>query len=125
MGDSLVMSHQGLVNLWNILIALKFLVHHLILILANIMIEYSYPECTTAVLLCLQKFTEMFPSYRNLEIRCSIAKFRNAIRKSCEYIKKCQRSDGSWYGSWGVCFTYATWFAIESLCSTGLTYDNE
>jgi hypothetical protein len=21
-----------------------------------------------------------------------------------------QRGDGSWYGSWGVCFTYAIWF---------------
>ena len=26
-----------------------------------------------------------------------------------------QRPDGSWYGSWGVCFTYGTWFGIEAL----------
>lgn len=24
-----------------------------------------------------------------------------------------QRPDGSWYGSWGICFTYGTWFGIE------------
>lgn len=27
--------------------------------------------------------------------------------------KQIQRPDGSWYGSWGICFTYGTWFGIE------------
>jgi hypothetical protein len=31
-----------------------------------------------------------------------------------------QRDDGSWYGSWGCCFTYATWFGIEGLTKTGM-----
>ena len=30
-----------------------------------------------------------------------------------------QRPDGSWYGSWGVCFTYGTWFGIEGLIGAG------
>ena len=30
-------------------------------------------------------------------------------------LKSIQRDDGSWYGSWGCCFTYAGWFGIEGL----------
>lgn len=30
-----------------------------------------------------------------------------------------QRADGSWYGNWGVCFTYATWFGCEALAAVG------
>ena len=26
------------------------------------------------------------------------------------------------YGSWGVCFTYGTWFALKSLAAAGKTY---
>lgn len=28
------------------------------------------------------------------------------------------------YGSWGVCYTYATWFALEGLAVSGKAYDN-
>ncbi|KAJ0030218.1 hypothetical protein Pint_13912 [Pistacia integerrima] len=30
----------------------------------------------------------------------------------------------AWYGSWGVCFTYGTWFGIKGLTSTGKTYES-
>lgn len=40
------------------------------------------------------------------------------------YIHKSQRPDGSWFGSWGICFTYATMFALESLSLNGETYTN-
>lgn len=32
---------------------------------------------------------------------------------------KTQREDGSWYGSWAVCFTYGAWFGIEGLIAAG------
>jgi lanosterol synthase len=41
-----------------------------------------------------------------------------------KYIYASQRPDGSWFGSWGVCFTYATMFALESLALYGETYEN-
>lgn len=41
-----------------------------------------------------------------------------------EFIKSIQRPDGSWYGSWGVCFTYGTWFGLEALAATGEYYHN-
>jgi hypothetical protein len=32
-----------------------------------------------------------------------------------------QREDGSWYGSWAVCFTYGTWFGVEGLIAAGVS----
>jgi squalene cyclase len=46
------------------------------------------------------------------------------VDKAIEWIHDAQREDGSWYGSWGVCFTYATMFALESLGIAGETYEN-
>ena len=28
------------------------------------------------------------------------------------------------FGSWGICFTYGTWFAIEGLSAVGQSYGN-
>jgi squalene cyclase len=28
------------------------------------------------------------------------------------------------FGSWGICFTYGTWFAIEGLSAVGQCYNN-
>ena len=40
-----------------------------------------------------------------------------------KYIHNTQRPDGSWFGSWGICFTYAAMFATESLSLVGETYE--
>lgn len=32
--------------------------------------------------------------------------------------------DGSWYGSWGVCFIYGTFFAVRGLVAAGKTYND-
>ncbi|KAJ9088502.1 Lanosterol synthase (Oxidosqualene--lanosterol cyclase) [Entomophthora muscae] len=86
-------------------------------VFGNIMIEYCYPECTTAVLLGLTTFRKFYPDYRAEDIK-------TAQQKAVDYIKSIQREDGSWYGSWGICFTYATFFAIESLSTFGEFYHN-
>ncbi|RUS16602.1 terpenoid cyclases/protein prenyltransferase alpha-alpha toroid [Endogone sp. FLAS-F59071] len=86
-------------------------------VFGNIMIEYSYPECTTAVLLGLSMFRKHYPDYRSEEIETTV---QNAIR----YIKNAQREDGSWFGAWAICFTYAGMFALDSLASVGETYEN-
>ena len=83
----------------------------------RIMVEYSYPECTTAVLTSLSLFHSHYPSYRSFEIL-------TAIRKAAEFIRKSQRADGSWYGSWAICFTYATFFAVQSLEMVGEQFGN-
>ncbi|KAL4343393.1 hypothetical protein AHAS_Ahas11G0073900 [Arachis hypogaea] len=46
------------------------------------------------------------------------------ITKAANYIDSIQLSDGSWYGSWGICFTYGTWFGIKGLIDAGKTYQD-
>ena len=86
-------------------------------VFGRIMVEYDYPECTTAVVTALSLFSQHYPDYRRQEIR----KVKEA---ALGYIRRAQRPDGSWYGSWGICFTYAGMFALESLSSVGETYEN-
>ncbi|KAK2811543.1 hypothetical protein FQN50_002166 [Emmonsiellopsis sp. PD_5] len=84
-------------------------------VFGGIMIGYDYPECTTATLTALSFFTKFYPNYRAKDIE-------RVKMKAVEYIRRVQRPDGSWYGSWGVCFTYAALFAMESLAHVGETY---
>lgn len=86
-------------------------------VFGRIMVEYDYPECSTAVVTGLRLFSKYYPTYRKAEID-------TALRRALKYIHKSQRPDGSWYGSWGICFTYAGMFALESLVSVGETYKN-
>ena len=72
-------------------------------VFGDIMIDYSYVECSSACLTALVSFRKLYPNHRTQEILHSIAVGR-------EFLKSIQRKDGSWYGSWGNCFTYGTWF---------------
>ncbi|KAF2646602.1 terpene synthase [Massarina eburnea CBS 473.64] len=86
-------------------------------VFGRIMIEYDYPECTTAVVTALHMFQRYYPGYRADEIAAFKA-------RAVDYIRRAQRPDGSWYGSWGICFTYAGFFALESLACVGETHAN-
>ncbi|KAH8430406.1 terpene cyclase/mutase family protein [Aspergillus melleus] len=85
-------------------------------VFGGIMISYDHPECTTASVTALSLFSKFYPDYRADDIKA-------AKEKAVQYIKRVQRPDGSWYGSWGICFTYAAMFALESLASIGETYE--
>ena len=85
-------------------------------VFGRIMVEYDYPECTTAVVTVLSLF-QQFSTYRFDEIR-------KIKEEALRYIRKAQHKDGSWYGSWGICFTYASMFALESLASVDEWYSN-
>ncbi|KAI7944087.1 hypothetical protein MJO28_011615 [Puccinia striiformis f. sp. tritici] len=86
-------------------------------IFGKTMIEVNYPECTTACLTAMSLFSRYYPDYRGPEIS-------RARQGAISFIRSVQRDDGSWYGSWGVCFTYATMFALESLSLNNETYKN-
>ena len=72
------------------------------------MIDYSYVECSCAAITGLIAFHKEYPEYKTSLVINSILSGRN-------FLKSIQRSDGSWYGSWGVCFIYGTWFGIGKL----------
>ena len=87
-------------------------------VFGRIMVEYPYPECTASTITGLQEFAARFPSHP------LCAKIESVVRRAVEYIRRAQEKDGSWYGSWGICFTYATMFATEALKSVGETCEN-
>ncbi|CAH6720715.1 lanosterol synthase [[Candida] jaroonii] len=84
----------------------------------NIMVEYPYVECTDSSVLGLTYFTKYHPEYKQIPIKF-------AIEDAIQYIRKSQLADGSWYGAWGVCYTYATMFALEAFNSVGKSYAND
>jgi len=84
-------------------------------VFGNIMVEYDYVECSTAVITALSLFNKYWPEYRTADIK----KFKDGV---LSFVKRKQGSHGGWYGNWGICFTYATMFALESLESIGETY---
>ncbi|KAF2841380.1 lanosterol synthase [Patellaria atrata CBS 101060] len=86
-------------------------------VFGRIMIEYDYPECTTACVTALSSFKWLYPPYRTADID-------RFISRAVAFIRRAQRPDGSWYGAWGICFSYAAMFALESLASVGETYEN-
>ncbi|SRR6266478_8180736 len=45
------------------------------------------------------------------------------IQRGITSLHHIQQPEGGWVGSWGVCFSYATMFALESLGFAGETYE--
>lgn len=86
-------------------------------VFGDIMIDYTYVECTSAVMQALRHFREYFPDHRATEIR-------ETLNQGLDFCRKKQRADGSWEGSWGVCFTYGTWFGLEAFACMGHIYQN-
>ncbi|MFS7973105.1 putative cycloartenol synthase [Helianthus anomalus] len=83
----------------------------------DIVIDYPYVECTSAAIQALVAFKKLYPGHRKEEVqRC--------INKAAAFIESIQASDGSWYGSWAVCFTYGTWFGVKGLVAAGKNYSN-
>jgi squalene/oxidosqualene cyclase-like protein len=78
----------------------------------RIMIDHPCVECTSASLQALARFAARFPGYRARDIR-------RATRRGARFIRAQQRFDGGFEGSWGVCYTYGTWFAVWGLLAAG------
>lgn len=78
----------------------------------DIMIDYSYVECSASAMQAVTAFAHKFPGHRRKEIEL-------AVERGAQFIEAMQREDGSWYGCWGSCFTYGCWFGIEGLVCAG------
>nr|AWK97867.1 oxidosqualene cyclase [Tripterygium regelii] len=85
--------------------------------LEDLVIEYEYIECTSSTIQALVLFKRLYPGHRKKEIE-------NFIARAAQFILDIQKPDGSWYGNWGICFIYGTWFALAGLTATGKTYEN-
>ena len=83
----------------------------------DIMIDWDHVECTSACVRSLIEYAREFPQHART------AEMRTAVERGLTFIRQVQRADGSWYGNWGVCFTYGTWFAVEALVAGGATVD--
>jgi len=77
----------------------------------DIMIDYSYVECTSACVQALAAYQQRFQD--------SDPRIRTAVARGRAFIEAAQQADGSWEGSWGVCFTYGTWFGVLGLRAAG------
>lgn len=81
-------------------------------VFGDIMIDYSYVECSSSAMQALCLFSKLHPEHRKDEIK-------SAVARGAKFIEDIQREDGSWYGCWGNCFTYGCWFGIEGLVTGG------
>ncbi|HEX5657259.1 MAG TPA: terpene cyclase/mutase family protein [Polyangiales bacterium] len=87
-------------------------------VFGDIMIDYTYVECTASSIMGLAQYLEAFPDDA---VRPQI---EDAIERGRDYLFTRQRDDGSWEGCWGICFTYGTWFALEGLQAAGVPADD-
>jgi squalene/oxidosqualene cyclase-like protein len=89
------------------------------LVFADIMVDHSYVECTSA---CMQALAD----YAKLNSDPARgARVRRAMERGRGFLLQRQRDDGAWIGSWGICFTYGTWFGISGLRAAGLASSSD
>jgi len=80
-------------------------------VFSTIMVDVSYVECTSACVQALAAWSAFAPEDADW--------LRGPIRRGERFIRKVQRADGSWEGSWGVCFSYGAWFGTAGLIAAG------
>ncbi|CAA3015858.1 dammarenediol II synthase-like [Olea europaea subsp. europaea] len=86
-------------------------------IFADIVVETEHVECSASIIQALLAFKRLYPGHREKEIEISVA-------KAISFLEGRQWPDGSWYGYWGICFLYGTFFVLGGLSAAGKTYEN-
>jgi len=80
---------------------------------AGCMVDHSYVECTSSCVRALARYRAAHPGPLDRPVSAG-------IERGVRFLRKRQRADGSWAGSWGINFTYATFFAVEGLLAGGV-----
>ncbi|PIA35575.1 hypothetical protein AQUCO_03500145v1 [Aquilegia coerulea] len=83
----------------------------------DVVIEHEYAECTASAIVVLVLFMKLYPGHRKKEIG-------NFVARAIEFLEQTQMPDGSWYGNWGICFLYGTWYTLRGLASVGKNCHN-
>lgn len=86
----------------------------------DIVIDYPYVECTAACVCALGQYRTAVAAAPGGKVHRA-GDVDRAIETGLAFIEREQRPDGSWYGSWGVCFTYGAWFGCKALSAAGRT----
>lgn len=85
-------------------------------IFGDIMVDVSQVELTSSAIQGLaaarSRLGDRFELMRARKVDLS-------IWRGEKFLRALQRSDGSWEGNWGICFTYGTWFGIWGLLDAG------
>lgn len=81
------------------------------------MIEHCYAETTGSTMMALSEFASEYSEYRVEDIRL-------CMQGGASYLLKSQYAHGGWLGTWGVCFTFATMFALQGLACAGKLENN-
>jgi lanosterol synthase len=74
----------------------------------DVMVDYSYAECSSSCIHTLSLFREQYPNYRRRDVD-------RAISEGIACVLGKQQPDGGFYGSWAVCYTYGAWIVADAL----------
>lgn len=77
----------------------------------KMLLDPSTPDLTGRTLEFLGNFTRS--SYN-----------QTFIKQGVKWLLKNQRSDGSWYGRWGICYIYGSWCALTGLIAVKVRRDH-
>ncbi|MDX3387454.1 prenyltransferase/squalene oxidase repeat-containing protein [Streptomyces niveiscabiei] len=80
-----------------------------------IMVDCSHVEITAS---CLHALTE---AQAHVPPPAAAGSIDRAVAAGREFLLRSQRTDGSFEGFWGVCFTYGTWFGLRGLLAAGVS----
>ena len=83
----------------------------------GVMVDGSAVELTSAALQGLAQACTNPAEALDGERRSRVER---ALRRGTASLRAGQRADGSWKGSWGICYTYGTWFGIWGLRASGV-----
>ena len=73
----------------------------------------------------LQTRRNQVSHHGRLHLRGELTYFINSktTTRGIEFLQNIQQPEGGWAGYWGICFTYATMFALQSFCLAGEAYE--
>jgi lanosterol synthase len=89
-------------------------------VFGDIMVDYSYVECTSACVQALADYLAATPTLTPGRVHA----IRSAMGRGRDFIFGVQGEDGGWEGSWGVCFSYGTWFGTWGLRAAGVDVEH-